>query len=886
MSYNSFFKPALLLCSALICLTTSGQHYNTYSDRTGRVIAAELMEDGVITKYLREKDNQDKWLIEGKHFTLEVRDKVGEGAHRANPDSLAWIEPGILPEGDMVQDIEFSPEGDVYAVVYRMSHNVFVYDALTDEILHILPAGTGPVDVDFTANHMYVCASISNDLYDYNRSDYSLNYIYSLAGSPSQVEATADEMYIAIGFPTYMDGYIKVYNTADHSLMYTLNDPFIHHYGYYGNPGRKSYRYYRFDLSPDGDWLACMHDDGFPVIYDITTGYEAYIRYDRGFMAYSASNEGDTTFLLTTNSTGTEIIAYRLQSGTFSVIDSIVRAADFLIAPFELAVSADGSKALTVDEWNDETILFDFNSHTTSQFGVPSLFLTTLRQCNDRNYVYMFTDMGVSIFNFNLPGYTSSNGEMALITGAVSPDGNKAIYPQSFDYFSNYSNSNEKLSTKNCSNRNNIVNDSIIIAGVLPEADLTTGACLTAEGGKLVAANFISANYSIIDKTTGELESINPVSQVVKVTAVPGSPYVVLSGQYPNPILLNAVTNTIEAQFTTGSSWSVIASPKGDYIYVMNNDGWLFKIRIDGANSHVESSVIVAFGRHFYQLGATEVQLYTTFGLSPDGKTLLVTGNDPAQGYRMQIIDTEAMQVIKAIPITNPNTYSYAFTNDGKRVFVSCLSDYAWIFYINGEDSYLENTVMTDNNYSAGYNKINNKFYAGAYSRLDEVNVYTGQTSIVSYFSDEYILDIASDPFGELLYRTEYNLYHGNTALPLPGPSGGFAYDTVNQVVVIPTLGPDCIVTYSPLTTQVEYLSPSGSVLKIYPNPAAREVTIELTDENNHLSIFNSLGNCVISKEHGRGLCKILVDRLPGGVYLVQNRTEKGISTGKLLVKK
>jgi hypothetical protein len=70
----------------------------------------------------------------------------------------------------MVQDIAFSLEGDVYALVYRLSHNIYIYNAVSDEVLHILAAGTGPVDIEFTTNHMYVCSLDSKDLSIFNAS--------------------------------------------------------------------------------------------------------------------------------------------------------------------------------------------------------------------------------------------------------------------------------------------------------------------------------------------------------------------------------------------------------------------------------------------------------------------------------------------------------------------------------------------------------------------------------------------------------------------------------------------------------------------------------------------------------------------------------------------
>jgi hypothetical protein len=76
----------------------------------------------------------------------------------------------------------------------------------------------------------------------------------------------------------------------------------------------------------------------------------------------------------------------------------------------------------------------------------------------------------------------------------------------------------------------------------------------------------------------------------------------------------------------------------------------------------------------------------------------------------------------------------------------------------------------------------------------------------------------------------------------------------------------------------------STNTLKIYPNPANKEVTIELspTSSQNHLSLLNINGQEVM-KCTIRTKTQIDISNLPGGVYFVRVTNDKTVLTGKLI---
>jgi hypothetical protein len=82
------------------------------------------------------------------------------------------------------------------------------------------------------------------------------------------------------------------------------------------------------------------------------------------------------------------------------------------------------------------------------------------------------------------------------------------------------------------------------------------------------------------------------------------------------------------------------------------------------------------------------------------------------------------------------------------------------------------------------------------------------------------------------------------------------------------------------------------SGMRMYPNPATESVNVLFTAENTEngvLSVMNLMGQTVytmnIDVNEGTNMVTIPVNQLPAGIYMVNIKTNKGISTQKLIVK-
>jgi photosystem II stability/assembly factor-like uncharacterized protein len=75
--------------------------------------------------------------------------------------------------------------------------------------------------------------------------------------------------------------------------------------------------------------------------------------------------------------------------------------------------------------------------------------------------------------------------------------------------------------------------------------------------------------------------------------------------------------------------------------------------------------------------------------------------------------------------------------------------------------------------------------------------------------------------------------------------------------------------------------------MKIYPNPASGEITVESssTSGNTYLSICNVDGRELILRKVTNGYMRIDIRDLPSGIYLIKLRNEKTVEVGKILKK-
>jgi DNA-binding beta-propeller fold protein YncE len=888
---NSKFWFLLIIGCLSSTLSSYSQHYKLFFNSKGKPIAAKVLIDSETQRIELNIEGQDIWKFTGKEKNVQIfydEDDFNRYTDSEPDYDLELIEPGVKPEGDMIRDAAFSPDGSLFAVIYQHSGNIYFYDSHTFEVLNIQDVGDGPIDISLTTDKAYVCCLYSRELYILSLTDFAIIDVLEFSDKPSQIEVSPDGSIFYIGFPTYMNGFVSAYSADTHEFLYEITSAFIHHYGLYGNTGRVFYRYYRFSISPDGNYLVCSNDQGLPAIYNALNGQESFVFDDCGFIAYNASITGDTLFIL--SCTDELATLYRLNASDLKKIDSITRPVDMFLGPGDLAVSSDGQRVLTQDTWNEVDILFDFSTMSTMEFPANILFEQSVFNSFDREYAICQSDLSLEIFDMDNPGFISSINDWIGYFGAAFPGEYKFLYPLNIDFFQNTYYKDEKFCIADFQNPSSIIIDTCIVAGSLPEADLTNSACLSGDGQKIISANFLSGNVSVIDRANHMLEDLFELDNVLRVTAVPESNYVLLSGFYsPHTYLFNVENNVIEQEIPVSSPWAVNVSFDGEYAYINDNSGMLFKVVLDGSNTHVAGYFPVYFHGSQFHIGGGyhEFFLTTKPGLSPDGELLLVSRIYNVPGPEMQLINTETMQIVKVLSLNDEATYDIAFTSDSKRACIISCTNIAQIIYLDGANSFVESNIVSVSGkfFSAAYNPITGNFLLGSNGRMDEVEPPTGAIIGSSYYPNEYLLQIAVDLDGIPMIRSERKFFHGQDSYDLPGVSEWFAYDSGLQMVVIPIPGPDMICLFDPMQTEMTEIPATGSKsFTIWPNPTNEYLNISTIDLINEIEVFDNTGKLVYQQKPSAVQFSLNVKDLMNGMYLMKVSQKGKVCTAKFLV--
>lgn len=73
--------------------------------------------------------------------------------------------------------------------------------------------------------------------------------------------------------------------------------------------------------------------------------------------------------------------------------------------------------------------------------------------------------------------------------------------------------------------------------------------------------------------------------------------------------------------------------------------------------------------------------------------------------------------------------------------------------------------------------------------------------------------------------------------------------------------------------------------IKVFPNPASKELNIDLGDLNgNYIEMYNALGQLVLTKEMEGNKDQVVVNGLAKGLYFVNIHTDKGIANKRVII--
>ncbi|NQT77056.1 MAG: T9SS type A sorting domain-containing protein [Bacteroidetes bacterium] len=892
----------LILVFSFISFSSNSQEISIMNDDNGQP-AAILMRLPDTTYVHHIKDGQiPEHLILGDKYMLspkELFEHGDDGNHSNYIGNMDSIEPGVLPEADLPYKVKYSPDGTKLIAMYHHTNNLYVYDTETLEPLAIINVGDGPIDMEVNEQHIYVCCYYSDDIYIINLDDYSVENSFPVEHQPCVIEVNADESIIYVGFDNgeHLDagGFLAAYGLSAFNQLFLTYWPYIGEmWSGGGGVGRQIYSYSDFLLIGNDNYIASLQTAGNqPIILNAITGEieKSFDIYYTSSLAATASKDSLYIFAHRNDS----LYFYCVDSYTHNVVDSMfipqIVSMVFWTWQDNMAVNNDGSKLFIEVHglgWDDYAYLVDFGSHDYIVFDLDEDAEFFKLISHDGRYVIL-TGEYIRVFDFETEDYTFGQFQSPHALNkviAISPDSYEFVISDNpGNYYCTRWKRDEYIDVYNFSDPANVVKTDSIFCGQEPEADLIHSAVLNNHHSKIITGNPLSGNISIIDAITYEVDAILDIEHISSVVNV-GDDLIALSGwDSPYLLLFDLSTLSIVKEFHHERYFILIPSPDKQYLYAYCRwEGNLIKISIDGSNSFIVSSLdIVDYVAIF-----TNVDYRYSPEISPDGKYILFHGNGT-----MKIVDTETMSLVSEVSVSGSGIHDMAFTDDSKRVCIAywwLCTNYFDIIYLDGENSYLENTVFSpvgEGGMSVAFNSIDKKFYI---AKEFDIWVVDPETAIVEDTINLNVKDsqiqIGISPQGEPFVNTMKYFYFDDQEIYLKEPTRKFYVDYASQKCIIPSPGPDRVYILDFLTTEIHEI-PVSKVdpdVHIYPNPTHDKLTIKSGKLIRRIEIFNSSGEKLFDKKFRNAITTLNMAAYPEGIYIVKIHREEDISVQKVLV--
>ncbi|MBD3232266.1 MAG: beta-propeller fold lactonase family protein [candidate division Zixibacteria bacterium] len=796
------------------------------------------------------------------------------------------IDPGEIPEGDYLGWLAFTPDGERILVTNRVTDNVTVFDWSTMEVLTNINVGTYPGGIGVTDNYAVIACAFSDEVYIIDLDDYSVAGIFETGEQPWVVRISPDgrKAYVACD----IDNVCEVIDLENLIHTDTLEDfpIWLVSWGFNSENARNTFSFSPFEITPDGNHI--MVSDGETNVH--------FINVDTGNIDYTVEGiescwtlglSGDGSKSVAVSSTD-PAVAYQIDLTTYQVTGS-VSISGYRLSTYEVAVNQDGSKAfLGINNNSSAFVRFE-----TSDF-------TVLTQTYTPFWIGVSPDHSLAIggqYRFSILDFETETllGQYqgnSQYYGAVSKVGLRAVghdpYRHEGVYFYDYTDDYpDYLGTTN--------------SGLDPEGDAPRRLAIAPDGSKVVAANVLSDNISIISLSTYEVEAILPIGDRVQNVAITSdSRWAVVCGFNSNSVfIIDLETNTIAAEVSAGSRAGVVSiAPDDSYAYVGNiSANTLSVIELDGENS---------FEYNELPIGVIGV-VWAAFGVSsdveysPDGEHVLATASFDDLVY---VFDTEFHEIVATLP-TGDFPIQIAFDGTGEyAVVTNYFTDNFTLMHIDGENSTSIGTYYSgDAPLRLAYNSILDEIGICNYSDKTLVNIdpQTGDLIDTDYYTNHgSLIQAMFDENGEPIVLVSSGnlpaaLIKADDVVEMPAGPTYFDYNREAQVAAVSMPGPDFVTIVSWQETGIGEvkdidlnLPTEIAIGDCYPNPFNPEVNIEFhlpTAGDISLRVLNLTGEKVVTLAEGNytaGSHRILWDAsdLASGIYLLK-LSNGSISTTK-----
>jgi YVTN family beta-propeller protein len=705
------------------------------------------------------------------------------------------INPGIDPEGDFMLRSTFTNDGSKILVCNGGTDNVTVFDWETMEAVAVIEVGNYPCDVAVTDDYAIIPCIFGDQIYVVDLDDYSNMTVFAgpTGNQPAVVEVSPDGQYAYVA--SDIDDGLTVINLSNLSIENSFGNFPIHllTYSWISTGGRSTFKFSRFEVSPDGQHLIVGNADNEVLYINTSNGNVDYsIPGIPNCFVVGLSGDGSKTIALSDENNVFQ--AFQIDNSTHQVTGTAELTGNYL-ATFEVGVNQDGSKAF-VGIGNNSSAIVRFAS---SDFIVFTQTYTPFWIGTSPDHQYAINGQyRFSVLDFESESIVGQKWGWTQDFGCVSPVNMSVVGYDPLRY--------EGIYYFDCNDPTTIDMKGKTQSGWPPEGDTPYRIAISPDGSKAVTSNSLSENTSIIDLNTYTVDTIiflGEKSDAIGITH--NSEWAVLGGYDLHTIkLVNLSTNEFVTSVLTGQRPLMVAiSPDDEYAYIGNLQGNSVSIvALDGENSYevteIPTGVIGLSWAAFGVRSSVEVD--------PTGEYILVAASFED---KVQVIDIGQQAIVANLPVgTFPLKIAFNETGDYAAV-TNYNSDNFSIIHVDGASSSVVGTFSSngDGPLRLAYNPVNDEFGIINYSTKSVINVdaQTGSVNSTDYYT-QYgnPIQIFYDTEGTPIVLTLSNnnapghLIRGDEAVVLPATPTYFDYCPATNTAVVCMPGPDFV-------TVVEY---------------------------------------------------------------------------------
>ncbi|PLW94314.1 MAG: hypothetical protein C0592_03140 [Marinilabiliales bacterium] len=795
---------SILISGSIIAQTNSGSENIKQINQNGLVISSKVPADV----------NQD-----GEHMSFEVFSpsaNLKQQVLATNTKGITNYDPGVMPEGEYIQDIAYSRDGSKVFVVNRQSDNVTVFDATTLNIITNITTGAGGVAID-----LHDTIAVVACLFD------SVATIINLNTYATTNVATSDRpTYVKIN-PAGTHAYVaneseicEIIDLSTNTVVDTIGNFPVYSttLSWSTGSGRNYVQYNRFLFTKNGTYLVVADYPNDELdIYNTSTNTLQTSLAVTGCRNIGVS--ADSSMIYTTSDADS---AYRVDASTLSFIGSPVEIPDGARSGTRIVSNVDGTKIYLGTNGNHGTLI-DFVDQQAVTY--PSIYSAFWCDATHDHQYAVHGNYNFAIINFTtetiedvFPGYSVS-------LGAASPSNYESVSLDPLRFEGAYQYTYTTVS--------NIGFSELLVPADKYEGDAPLRVEVAPDGSKAIMANTLSQSVTVFNLTSNTIDTIFlfPANADVRNVAIThDSHYGLVSFDDLGVTKIIDLTTLSIVADVPGSGHTIRISDNDQYAYISNVAGTdkINVIQLNGASSSFVTGVNTG------QMGSTYAHygILSDIRISPDGNYLAIAVSFDDQ---VKIMDLSTNTIVQTLSTGFDFPLQLCFNDSGNRLAVTnYYGNTVSIINFNGSSSSVQGTYACGGQYPTrmAFNSATNEFYVcnNNSDNVVQIDAVSGAINGSITLAGSPV-NVAFDSYGShvILYSgTPHKIINGvGEEFEIPYSPANFDINPTNiTAVVSPGLDNLAIIDWVITSIGAE----ENSNISVYPNPTSDKVVITLED--------------------------------------------------------